>query len=208
MKKRLIALCLSLVVFVVITSGIFLSEDSLSQWVRGKTETFVNTYVENLTDKAIQHQLSAWDKAVLNIGAVTGIAVSSFSYPEASSLLYHYIYGDGSDLQLDASYFQGSHYLAQQVKALGLGQHGPIALKQYQDWRLSLALNPYYIDITDSTIKIYHPEIIFAPLESDKKVMTVVPIGKMRLKIYDNLVSALNPKPFYVYAEWSNHPNL
>lgn len=46
------------------------------------------------------------------------------------------------------------------------------------------------------------PLYCFYTMRQQQKVLTAVPVGKMRLKIYDNLVSAMNSKPFHVYAEW------
>ncbi len=31
-----------------------------------------------------------------------------------------------------------------------------------------------------------------------------IPLGKMKLRVYDNLFSAMNPTPFYAYSEWEN----
>jgi len=177
-------------------------DDPLSNSLRAKTEDSINLYVEDLTDKAFNGNLSFFDKTVLHLSVLSGVAYTRFTFPEASALLYHYVYGDGSDLALDAAYFQKSDYLKRTITTLGLGEHGPIALKQSQDWRLSLALNPYYLNVTKNSVKIFHPKITFAPLNEKDKTFTIVPIGKMKLKIYDNLISAMNPNSFYVYSEW------
>jgi len=123
-------------------------------------------------------------------------------YIEAAELLQHYIHGEGKDLRLNSGYFESSEYLDQVISQKGLGNHGPIALRQDQDWRLSLALNPYYLEVSEQKIRIYHPKIEFADVDGEL-VYTVVPLGRIRLKVYDNLVSALDVSPFYVYAEWS-----
>jgi hypothetical protein len=194
----------ALITFVTLLCGSLLSTDPISSTFRKLLESNINTYVEHLTDKVAKQQLSLFDKSILHIGAITGITLSKWQYPEASTLLYHYLYGDGSNLELDADYFKRSTYLTKIIKQLDQGEHGPLPLKQHQDWRLSLAFNPYYLNITADRVRLFHPEINFAPISGGEKVMTIVPIGKMKLKIYDNLISAMNPKPFYVYSEW-NH---
>lgn len=198
--KRVAIIVLGL--FVVSTVSVLALDDPLSKLLREKTERGINSYIEHLTDKAFNQQLSPVDRAVLNVGIVTGITYCRFVYPEASVLLYHYVYGDGSDLELDSTYFQESRYLNKKIKTLGVGEHGPIALKQSQDWRFSLAFNPYYLTITKAKVRLFHPNIAFAPLTEESKVLTIVPIGKMRLRVYDNLISAMSPRSFYVYSEW------
>ena len=192
-----------LVLAVIGILGIFLSDDPLSTVNREKSERIVNSYIESLASSASAAELNLFDKTVLKIGLFAGINISKINYPEASKLLSHYIYGDGSELELDASYFQTSDYLSSVIKEKGEGEHGPIALNQYEDWRLSLALNPYYLRVTSDKVRIYHPNISFEPVNSQNDVFTVVPIGKFKLRIYDKLVSSLNPTPFYVFSEWS-----
>lgn len=204
MKKTAIVLILLVLLFAPIFSfSITALDDPLSKSFRAKTEASINSYVEGLTDKAFDGSLSFFDKTVLHFSVLSGVVYTRFTFPEASALLYHYVYGDGSDLMLDSAYFQKSDYLNRTITTLGLGEHGPIALEQSQDWRLSLALNPYYLSVTKNNVKLFHPKITFAPLHEKDKTFTIVPIGKMKLKIYDNLISAMNPDSFYVYSEWT-----
>lgn len=186
----------------VLSISITVFDDPLSQKMRKFTENRINQNIESLFDKASQGTLSTLDRALLHTGLLMGLTISWLKYPEASMLLYHAVYGDGSTLELPSSYFKRSPYIQETINNLGEGQHGPISLKQNRDWRLSLALNPYYLTITSETIRIYHPSIIFASAKNSPKVVTIVPIGKLKLKVYDNLVSVINSKPFYVYSEW------
>lgn len=203
MKKVVIVLILlTLLLASIFSISVLALNDPFSNNLRTKTEESINSYVESLTDKAFSGSLSFFDRAVLNISVLSGVAYTRFTFPEASALLYHYVYGDGADLILDSTYFQASDYLSQTITTLGVGEHGPIALKQSQDWRLSLALNPYYLKVTAERVRLFHPKITFAPLNEKDKTLTIVPIGKMRLRIYDNLISAMNPHSFYVYSEW------
>lgn len=175
--------------------------DPLSQQLRTWTEHNLNQAIENLTVKAEHQQLNWLDKTVLHSALWLGCGIAYWQYPEASKILWHYVYGQGEALTLEAEYFQQSDYLKQQIQQLGQGKHGPLTLKQAQDWRLSLALNPYYLDITANDVRIYHPHIAFAPLNSTR-TYTILPLGYLRLRLYDNLIQAFNPKPFAVSASW------
>jgi len=205
-SKKIIKRALFLVSGIVAAFALFLFsilqlDDDLSTAMRASVQTGVNAYIADLSKDTANNQLSSTDQVVLHICALTGVAASYFSYPEASKLLYHYIYADGETLELSSAYFQQSEYIRRIIKKHGKGQYGPITLRQKDDWRLSLALNPYFININDNTVKIYHPRIAFAQ-SSNESVFTIVPLGKLKLKIYDNIISALKPTPFYVYAEW------
>lgn len=175
--------------------------DPLSRQLRIWTEHHLNQSVETLTLKAEQNRLNWLDKTVLHSALWLGCGIAYWQYPEATKILWHYVYGKGADLELDSNYFQQSAYLKQQIQQLGQGKHGPIALKQAQDWRLSLALNPYYLDINSEQVKLYHPHITFARLQATR-TYTILPLGHLRLRLYDNLIQAFNPQPFAVSASW------
>lgn len=177
-------------------------KDPISTNLRSQSEVFINQTIENLLTRAEQNQLTVLDKALLHSGALLGMGISYWSYPEATQVLWHYIYGDGSALELKADYFKSSAYLNQQVKQLGSGTHGALTLKQQQDWRLSLVFNPYYLKVTPDEVIIFQPQLDFAPLRQTRR-FTLVPLGLMKVKVYDNLIHALNPKPFKVFAKWS-----
>lgn len=186
----------------VLAVSITMFDDSVSRRLRAVTEKHVNRYAERLTDRASRNVLGTLDRVLLHAGVLAGVAVSRLRYPEASALLYHYVYGDGSELELASDYFETSPYLKRVIHRLGEGEHGPTALRQAQDWRLSLALNPYYLTVTPQAVRLYHPRIAFAPLNDARRIWTVVPVGKMKLKIYDGLVNALEPTPFAAYSQW------
>jgi len=191
-----------LVAMVLVVASLVLSADPVSGKLRSSFEKIVNGYIKSLAHRASSRTLTSIDKIAIRTSIFVGISISKINYPEAAELLQHYVHGEGKDLRLDSVYFESSEYLDQVISLKGVGNHGPIALNQDQDWRLSLALNPYYLEVTEQKIRIYHPKIKFADVDGEL-VYTVVPLGKIRLKVYDNLVSALDVSPFYVYAEWS-----
>lgn len=176
-------------------------DDKFSSRMRELVQQNINNYIARISVSTANDSLTIVDTSILHACALTGVAVSRFSYPEASTSLFHTIYGNGEDLELSSSYFKQSIYLRDKIKELGNGQYGPLSLKQSDDWRLSLALNPYYLTITDEKIKLFHPKIVFAAPNA-QDVYTVVPIGKLDIKVYDNIISALEPSPFYVFSEW------
>jgi len=201
-KSRLLRSLGSVLLFLALGFGcILFSPDPASSRLRTFVEAGTNSYIKNLADRASMQALTSTDKLMLKMSIGTGVAVSKFKYPEASTLLSHYLHGDGSDLELDSNYFSNSAYLQSIIEKLGRGNHGPLTLRQSDDWRLSLALNPYYLNVTAERIRIYHPKISFAPVDSER-VYTIVPLGKLNLRVYDNLVSVMSPKSFYVYSEW------
>ncbi len=204
-KKKIKYLVILFIIAVVLLTSFGISvtsfDDSFSTFLRKNTEYVLNGYIKYLADKGSKGGLNRFDKAIINIGILSGVALTRFVYPEGSKILYHYVHGDGSTLELSSDYFKKSKYLQNKINQLGNGEHGPIALRQSQDWRLSMALNPFFLIITQNHVRIYHPNIVFAPVRG-KQVHTIFKLGLLRLKVYDNLVSALNTSSFYVYSEW------
>jgi len=194
-------LLFGVLLFALFVFGMLFSADPVSNKLRSSFEQALNGYIAKLAFRASSRTLTAIDKSVIRSSLFIGTSISKLNYPEAVALLNHYVHGEGEDLRLDAAYFKKSDYLKTVISKLGVGVHGPITLNQNEDWRLSLALNPYYLEITELNVKIYHPRIEFAKVDGEL-VHTIVPIGRLRLKVYDNLVSALEVSPFYVYAEW------
>ena len=199
--KKTIFIALSLV-GLIMGYGILFADDAASTWARKNTQHTLNSYIKTLSLKTANQQINLPEKSLLHFSTTIGAVVSSFIYPEASRVLLHYIYGSGENLKLDASYFKQSPYIQYQLDTLGIGVHGPIALEQKEDYRLSLTFNPYYIYISKKVIRIYHPNVSVVHANNNA-VYTMVNIGKLSLKVYDNLLVNLNPQPFYCYTEWT-----
>ena len=146
-------------------------------------------------------KLTILDRVILHLGVLGGIVFGQFISPEGAAILFHAVYGDGSDLQVDSSYFKRSKLLAMEIERRGPGNHGPIWFQQSEDMRLSLTFNPIFINISDRSVRVGHPHIKFAAAEAPP-VPTVIRVGKLRLRMFDNLVGALQSMPFAAYAEW------
>lgn len=207
LQRLMVTLMALMVALSLFGLSITMGSDPVSTALREATQHQLNAYINNLTEKAANKTLNSFDQSIMHIGLLAGIGISRIHHPEAAALLYHYVYGDGTALVLSSNYFKESEYLQTKVKALSEGQHGPMGLQQPDDWRLSLALNPYYLNIirlsdNQQYIRLYHPNIVFAPADSVTPTPTVVPIGKLQITMYDNLISAMQPTPFYVFSEW------
>ena len=169
--------------------------------MRPRAEAAINGLLASMQKRAAAGKLTTLDRVILHAGVAGGIAAGQFVSPEGAAILRHAVYGDGSDLRLDPSYFKRSSFLAREIKRRGPGNHGPIGFQQAEDMRLSLALNPIFITISDRNVRVGHPRIRFAAPDAPP-VVTIIPIGKLRLRMFDNLVGALQSKPFAAYAEW------
>ena len=160
-KIKLVVIIFFAIISVFIIFGISITSlsDPISNKLRKNTEYVLNGYFQRLADRGAKGKLNFLDKSILHTGLLAGITISRFIYPEAADLLYHYVYGDGSPLELSSDYFKKCKYLTSKIQKLGHGIHGPIGLRQYQDYRLSLAFNPYYLEISAKKVRIYHPRI-------------------------------------------------
>jgi hypothetical protein len=196
-KVTIIAGCL----FGLAAAGAVFSDDPLSAEIRPQAEGAINGLLASMQKRAAAGKLKRLDRVILHLGVLGGIVIGRFISPEGAAILRHAVYGGGSDLQLDPSYFKRSHLLAREIERRGPGNHGPIWFQQSEDMRLSLAFNPIYLTISDRSVRAGHPRIQFAAPDAPP-VLTVIPIGKLRLRMFDNLVGALQPKPFAAYAEW------
>lgn len=209
MKKALLRCSVSLAVFFSIMGlasySLLAGESQFSSALRDTVETQTNGLLARLSQSTSDNTLTPFDKILIRTFAYSGIALGHLVYPEAAQVLSHYIDGNGEPLALRPDFFQSSPFLKAQVLDRSDGTYGPIGFEQKRDWRLSLVLNPFYLSITGDKVKLYHPNIEFAHTHQDN-VHTVVPIGKLNIVFYDNLISALNPTPFYVYSEWTITP--
>jgi hypothetical protein len=178
-----------------------LSDDPISAALRPRVETGINDYLAGMQKRAAASKLSPFDRAMLHLGVWGGIVLGPFISPEGAIIMCHAVYGDGGELRLDPSYFKRSPFIAKQIAKLGPGEHGPLMVPQSDEARLSLAFQPVFISVSGKRVRVGHPRIQFATA-SAAPVVTIVPIGKMRIRMFDNLVGALQQMPFAAYAEW------
>lgn len=183
-------------------AAILFSPDPLSARARLGIEQGLDGHLDAMRRRAARSELTRFDRAELHADIVAGIGLGYVLWPEAAAILRHAVYGDGSALVLDPRYFRQSPFVQRQVRTLGPGRHGPIWFPQREDWRTSLALMPIYLHVTQDSVRIGHPHVVFAAADS-VPIHTRIPIGRLRLKVYDNLVGALQRHPFETHATWA-----
>lgn len=206
--KRIIRKCLwlCLILLSLFSISITLLDDPVSTTLRQHTEQAVNQHIEGMRVRQIADKTTSFDRFACHVAVNLGRVIGWLAYPEAGHILTHYAYGNGEPLELDAGYFSQSQYLQQQINKLGTGDHGPLTMRITQDPRVALALNPYYLKITEHNIELYHPRIAFA---NSKAATTITPvqIGKLRIVMIDNLLHILQPEPFKVTTSWARKNN-
>jgi hypothetical protein len=181
------------------------SEHGVAVDARHAFESAVNTYLDEARRRGAGEGLTRVDAIVLHAGVAIGSLAGRAISPEGSRILWHAVHGDGTELALDPAYFRRSELVAGLIERLGPGRHGPIGVHPHEDWRVALALNPIYLDVTDDRVRIGHPRIRFASVD-DPGAVTLVPIGRIRLEVPDGLVDALGQTPFAAWAEWRREP--
>jgi len=122
------------------------------------------------------------------------IFFGSIFFPEASQILSHYCFGDGEKLILDSDYIKKSPVVLNSLRKMKVGQKKRVAFKQNQDWRLSYALNPFYIEKRKDKV------IITQWIKFDETNNVFTWFGP--IPIPDNIVHTFKCAPFKVYCEF------
>lgn len=127
------------------------------------------------------------------------IVFSTFTYPEASSILSQYCFGDGDTLMLDTSYLKVSPVITRQLSTMKVGEKRIVRFKQKDDWRLSYAINGFTL------IKQKDKVIVKQYIEFDKtgKIYTDLNLGITKIRVDDGFVHTFDCTPFWVYSEFS-----
>lgn len=127
------------------------------------------------------------------------IVFSKFTYPEASSILSHYCFGNGDTLTLDTSYLKVSPVITRELSTMKVGEKRIVRFNQKDDWRLSYAINGFTL------IKKKHKVIIKQYIVFDKtgKIYTDLNLGVTKIRVDDGFVHTFDCTPFWVYSEFS-----
>lgn len=127
------------------------------------------------------------------------IMVSKPFFPEASSIVSHYCFGNGDTLVLDSTYLKESPVIVRELKKMKVGETKIVRFSQKDDWRLSYAINGFTL------IKKKHKVIVKQYMVFDKtgKVYTDLNLGVAKIRIDDNFVHTFNCTPYWVYSEFS-----
>lgn len=130
---------------------------------------------------------------------LTLIAGGKLIAPEGSAILTHYCFGNGDTLQLSPDYIRQSPVVLRALRTLSEGGIKRVTFNQKEDWRLSYALNPFYITQSKGECVIYQ-HIAFA---TDKTTFTVLNLFGLKLTVPDNIVHAFDCKPFVATCRFS-----
>lgn len=114
------------------------------------------------------------------------------SFPEGVKVLTHYIFGGGKKLEIKSDYFPESPVIQKNLKSMQVGQTKIVRFKQYKDWRLSYALNPFRLKKVKNGFEIYQ----YIEFDRTGTIYTIVNLFGIKIKIYDNWINFFNPTPF------------
>ena len=141
----------------------------------------------------------AWIALIIVLIILFLVVYFKITAPEGSSILQHYCFGNGEDLELTSDYLPDSPVIIKNLKKMITGQDKKITFHQYEDWRLSYALNPFQLVKKQNGFEIYQ-YIIF-----DKKgeVITEINLHLFKFKVKDSWVHLLNPTPFMLVYQYN-----
>jgi hypothetical protein len=130
-------------------------------------------------------------KKILVIGM---IVVGYFIFPEASQALRHYCFGDGSDLIVSADYIKTSPVVQKHLAKMKVGQKKKVGMHQWEDWRLSFAINPFTIEKQKNKVVITQ----WMAFDKKNKVTTML----FFIPVKDNIVHTFDCTPYMFRSEW------
>ena len=124
-----------------------------------------------------------------------------FVSPEGSAVLTNYCFHHTDTLILDSSYLQRSPVILKYAKKLKIGQTKKcIGFKQYQDYRLSYALNPFTISRSKQGYTISQ----WIAFDTTGKVHTTLNLFLFKVLVPDNFVHTFDCTTFMVISKFRN----
>ena len=116
-------------------------------------------------------------------------------FREGIQVVTHYMFGNGSDLQLRSDHIPHSPVIRKWLASMKVGETVRVSFRQQDDWRLSYAINGFQLTKTKTGFRIYQR------IECDHsgKVLTDIntPIGDIRVS--DNWVHVIDCKAFRLF---------
>jgi hypothetical protein len=122
------------------------------------------------------------------------IVFGSFFFPEASQALKHYCFGNGEKLIVKSDYIKNSPVVLKHLKRMKVGQKKKVGFHQWEDWRLSFAINPFTIEKRKDKV------IITQWMQFDKTNKVFTWFGP--IPIPDNIVHTFDCTPYMFYHEF------
>lgn len=124
-----------------------------------------------------------------------------FVSPEGSAVLTNYCFHETDTLFLDSSYLQRSPVIVNLAKKMRVGQTVKCyGFKQYKDYRLSYALNPFTISRSKQCFTISQ----WIAFDTTGKVYTTLNLYLFKVRVPDNFVHTFDCTPFMVISKFRN----
>jgi hypothetical protein len=124
-----------------------------------------------------------------------------FVSPEGSAVLTNYCFHETDTLILDSSYLQRSPVIVKLAKKMRVGQTVKCyGFKQYKDYRLSYALNPFTISRSKQGYTISQ----WIAFDTTGKVHTTLNLYLFKVRVPDNFVHTFDCTPFMVISKFRN----
>jgi hypothetical protein len=122
-----------------------------------------------------------------------------FVSPEGSAVLTNYCFHHTDTLILDSSYLQRSPVIVKLAKKMRVGQTVKCyGFKQYKDYRLSYALNPFTISRSKDGYTISQ----WIAFDTTGKVHTTLNLFLFKVVVPDNFVHTFECTPFLVISKF------
>ncbi len=119
-------------------------------------------------------------------------------FREGIQVVTHYMFGNGSDLELRSEHIPHSPVIRKRLAFMKVGETVRVSFRQQEDWRLSYAINGFQLTKTKTGFRI------FQHIEFDQsgEVFTDIntPIGNIR--VFDNWVHVIVCKAFRLYYNY------
>ena len=154
------------------------------------------------------HYLYGMKKVFVFIGLILSMSFISLNVitgwngvpTEAITVVYHYMFGDGEDLELKSNYLPNSEVINDELSNMEVGESKRVGFKQDLDWRLSYAINGFTLTKTEKGFKIEQ----YIKFDTTGTVYTRINNPLFEFTIDDNIVHFLDCTPFTVKYEYSN----
>jgi hypothetical protein len=155
--------------------------------------------IDGITNRFDQHRLRWRDKVLLRTMYRAMVFAGRWKYPEASSILWHYMCGSGEDLHLDSAYFRKSPLI---MRKLAGRPGGRVTLRIDEDPRIAYAVNGFLAEERGGTLVI-HERIVFDRRRGGD--YTPFRVLKKRVVVPDRLVYVFEEtggcKPYTVFIQ-------
>lgn len=122
------------------------------------------------------------------------IAYGKLVFPEASDVLRHYCFGDGSRLVSTSDYIRRSPVVLAHLKTMKTGEIRKIGMHQWEDFRLTYCLNPLIMELTRDKV------IITQWMAFDKTGKVKTWVGPIPMP--DHIAHAFDCTPYLFYHEF------